>query len=161
VNDGLPFHQVKAIANFLRDSYLSGEIDSVEVAHPLHVNALRQEALLETLIPWNGLEENLRKFRELLPAAAAPLPIDGRDLCVEPSLPSLLETLLEGFFRRELFHLLLESKAAEQCARMVAMRAATDNAETLAKELQGLHNRARQAAITDEILEITAPMATK
>jgi F-type H+-transporting ATPase subunit gamma len=156
VHDSVPFFQVKAIANFLRDSYLSGEIDTVEVAYSVYVNALRQEPLLRKLLPWDGLGEDLQKFHALLPGEANSLPQDGRKLLVEPTPELLLETLLEGFFRRELFHILLEAKAAEQGARMVAMKAATDNAEALTRELQLVYNRARQASITNEILEITA-----
>jgi F-type H+-transporting ATPase subunit gamma len=68
----------------------------------------------------------------------------------------MADRLLEGLFRRELFHRLLEAKAAEQSARTVAMKAATDNAEALAKELHLEFNKIRQAAITEEILELTA-----
>ncbi|MDR2664083.1 MAG: ATP synthase F1 subunit gamma [Puniceicoccales bacterium] len=155
-NDGTPYHRARALANFLRDAYLSRSIDSVEFAHPVFVNTLRQEPVLVRLLPLEGLAENLRRRRELLPGAGKPMPEDGRELCVEPSLGRILEALLESFFQREVYHILLEAKAAEQSSRTVAMKVATDNADALAKELTLAYNKARQAAITEEILEITA-----
>jgi F-type H+-transporting ATPase subunit gamma len=155
-NDRVPFAQVRHLANFLRDSYLSGTIDTVEVVYPLFVSTLEQRVFWKKLLPLDGLAENLRGRRALLPAAGNPLPEDRRALLVEPSRARVMEKLMEEFFRRALFQLLLEAKAAEQSARMVAMKLATDNAEALAKELRLEFNKLRQATITGEILEITA-----
>jgi F-type H+-transporting ATPase subunit gamma len=152
----VPFFQARAVADFLRDAYLAGEVDSVEVAHPLYVNTLRQETILRQLLPLDGAAKNLLRRSELLHSEGEPLPADPRELFLEPSLSEILEMLAESFLRLEIYHLLLESKAAEQSARMVAMKMATDNAEDLAKELELAHNKARQAAITDEILEISS-----
>jgi F-type H+-transporting ATPase subunit gamma len=161
VGDDVPYFQARAAANFLRDAYLSGEIDSVEVVHPLFINTLRQEPVWLRLLPMVGLGENCRARWDLLPNSGEALPRDSRELSVEPSMGQLLESLLESFFQRAFHHILLEAKAAEQSARMVAMKAATDNAETLAKELALAYNKVRQAAITAEILEITAAEAAK
>jgi F-type H+-transporting ATPase subunit gamma len=156
VNDGVPYHRSRAIANFLRDAYLRGEIDSVEVACPLFVSTLRQTPVILRLLPLDGLAENLRTKRDMLPSAGPALPVDGREIAVEPSPSRAIESLLESFLQKEIHHILLEAKAAEQSARMVAMKAATDNAESFAKELLLSYNKVRQAAITAEILEIRA-----
>ncbi|MDR3117197.1 MAG: ATP synthase F1 subunit gamma [Puniceicoccales bacterium] len=156
INDRVPFAQVRSIANYLRDIYLSGTVDTVEVLYPVFVNTLEQRVLAKKLLPLDGLAENLRSRRAILPALGNPLPEDPRPLLVEPSRARLAEKLVEEFFRRELFQLLLEAKAAEQSARTVAMKLATDNAEALAKELRMEFNKLRQATITGEILEITA-----
>jgi F-type H+-transporting ATPase subunit gamma len=155
INDGVPYNQARALANFLRDAYLSHQIDSVEFAYPLFVNTLRQEPVLVRLLPMDGLAENLRRRWELLTGDGERLPEDSRELCLEPSLERILEALLESFFQREVYHILLEAKASEQSSRTVAMKGATDNADALAKELTLAFNKARQAAITEEILEIT------
>jgi F-type H+-transporting ATPase subunit gamma len=157
INDRVPFFQVRALANFLRDRYLAGEIDSVEVLFPFYINTLHQEPTWRRLLPLDAtnLAESLGWQRKVLASEAKPLPDDRRELLLEPSPLELLETLLESFFRRELYHVLLEAKAAEQSARMVAMKTATDNAEDLARELRLEYNKARQANITNEILEIT------
>ncbi|MDR2576558.1 MAG: ATP synthase F1 subunit gamma [Puniceicoccales bacterium] len=155
MNDGMPFFQARAVANFLKNAYLSGEIDSVEFVYPLYVNTLHQEALLKKILPLADSRDHLLKKCALLPKEGEPLPLDPRELCIEPSLAELLTALVEHFFQLEIYHLLLEAKAAEQSARMVAMKAATDNAEELIKELEIAYNNARQATITNEILEIT------
>ncbi|MDR0679067.1 MAG: ATP synthase F1 subunit gamma [Puniceicoccales bacterium] len=159
INDGVPYRQARALANFLRDAYLSRQIDSVEFAYPLFVNTLHQEPVLVRLLPMEWSAKDLRRRWELLPNGGERLPEDSRELCVEPSLERILEALLESFFQREVYHILLESKAAEQSSRTVAMKGATDNADALAKELTLAYNKARQAAITEEILEITASRA--
>jgi F-type H+-transporting ATPase subunit gamma len=153
VNDNVPFFQVRPIANFLRDAFLRGEIDTVEIVHSVFVSTLEQRAEWIKLLPLANLTENLL---HRLPADGSSLPADPRPLLVEPSRERVADCLLESLFRRELYHRLLESKAAEQSARTVAMKAATDNAEALAKDLRLEYNKIRQAAITEEILELTA-----
>jgi F-type H+-transporting ATPase subunit gamma len=154
VNDAVPSHQSRAVANFLRDAYLSGEIDSVEVVYPLFINTLRQNPVSVRLLPMGDFGESIRAKRDMLPDAPLAMPEDGRPMTVEPSLLEVLEVLAESFLHMELRHIFLEAKAAEQSARTVAMKSATDSADALAKELLLAYNKARQAAITAEILEI-------
>jgi F-type H+-transporting ATPase subunit gamma len=160
IDGGVPYHRSRAIANFLRDAYLNNEIDAVEVIYPLFINTLRQSPVVQQLLPMGGLGENLRLKRDMLSGVGEPLPDDGREITVEPSMGRVVEALFESFLQREMHHILLEAKAAEQSARMVAMKAATDNAESFAKELLLSYNKARQAAITAEILEIRAADST-
>ena len=84
------------------------------------------------------------------------LPEDTRELKFEPSIEAIFKELPRLFVRQEIHQLLYESKASEHSARMVAMKTATDNADNLGKSLQLQYNKARQAAITQEILEISA-----
>ena len=74
----------------------------------------------------------------------------------EPGADFILDELVSLYIKREIYHRVLEAKASEQSARMVAMKTATDNANTLVDELTLEYNKARQAAITQEILEISA-----
>jgi F-type H+-transporting ATPase subunit gamma len=87
------------------------------------------------------------------------MPEDPRDLIIEPSPDAVMRALVEGFFRETLYHLLLEAKAAEQSARVVAMKTATDNAESIGRTLNLEYNKARQTAITNEIIEISGASA--
>ncbi|MDR1438437.1 MAG: ATP synthase F1 subunit gamma, partial [Puniceicoccales bacterium] len=156
LNDNVPFHEVRSIANFARDAYLGGTIDSVEVASTLYVNTLIQKPTLQTLLPFDFIEKNIAIQRELLGENSETFPDDERELIIEPAIAPMVQSLGESFFRETLYHLLLESKAAEQCARMVAMKTATDNAESLVKELNREYNKIRQAFITNEITEISS-----
>jgi F-type H+-transporting ATPase subunit gamma len=81
---------------------------------------------------------------------------DSREMAFEPSAEEILEELPELYIKVIIHQLVLESRAAEYCARMVAMKAATDNASNLVDDLTLDYNKARQAAITQEILEIAA-----
>ena len=81
---------------------------------------------------------------------------DTREMIFEPSAEAVLDALPDLYVKVIIHQLLLESRAAEYCARMVAMKAATDNASTLVDDLTLDYNKARQAAITQEILEIAA-----
>jgi F-type H+-transporting ATPase subunit gamma len=80
-------------------------------------------------------------------------------MCFEPSAKAVLAELPQHYVKVIIHQLLLESRAAEHCARMVAMKAATDNASNLVDDLTLDYNKARQAAITQEILEIAAASA--
>jgi F-type H+-transporting ATPase subunit gamma len=80
---------------------------------------------------------------------------DSRERIWEPNIPQLLEELSRAFFQYQLYQVLLEAKASEQSSRMVAVKTATDNAETLLKKLNLECNKVRQAAITNEIVELS------
>ena len=81
---------------------------------------------------------------------------DDRDMLFEPSAPAVLEALLPFYVNRQIYQVVLSAKASEHSARMVAMKTAKDNATKLVGELSLEYNKARQAAITQEILEIAA-----
>jgi F-type H+-transporting ATPase subunit gamma len=160
ISDKVAFSEIRSMLKLLIDSYIKGEIDTVEVAYPSFVNVLVQEPLIQPLLPIVGLQEvldQLRKRVKDLPSLDARN--DSREMLFEPSVESILSALPDLYIKIIVHQLLLESRAAEHCARMVAMKAATDNASTLVDDLTLDYNKARQAAITQEILEIAAASA--
>lgn len=154
INDQVPFHEVRALANFLRDTYLDGSFDRLEVVFPVFVNMLKQVPVRQQLLPLTNISDWVKSQGELLKNQDN-RPPERREMIIEPSQEELISPLCESFLTQNLYHCLVEAKAAEQSARMVAMKTATDNAEALAKNLKLEFNKARQAAITNEILEIT------
>lgn len=130
--------------NRLAKEFVSGDVDEVYVLHPSFQTALSQPPVVEKLLPLGGL----------LPRADN----TETDSCLlfEPSAKELLDPLLEKFGAVSLYNFLLESATAEHAARVAAMDSATSNADKVIKDLTLQYNRARQASITTELIEITA-----
>jgi F-type H+-transporting ATPase subunit gamma len=124
-------------------AYAAGEIDRLDVAYTRFHGIAKQEAVAEMLLPLAPPQAA---------AAAAKLASDEYDF--EPSAESILEELLPASFMARLFKCFLDAAVSEQVARMVAMKAATENAGGLIKNLSRQYNRARQSQITGEIMEI-------
>jgi F-type H+-transporting ATPase subunit gamma len=155
VTDRVAFHEVKVIGEFMIKLFLEGTIDTIEVIYPRFRNTLIQEPTLRPVLPL----DNLRQFVEQLQSAtgtAARSAADTRTMLFEPSAQAVLEALLPFYVNRHLYQLALSAKASEHSARMVAMKTAKDNATKLLDDLTLEYNKARQAAITQEILEIAA-----
>jgi F-type H+-transporting ATPase subunit gamma len=127
------------------DAYNEGKIDRLFVVYNKFVNTMTQEPTIDQLLP--------------LPKAESE-DLSGKwDYIYEPDPRVLLETLMVRFVESQVYQGVVENAASEQAARMVAMKAATDNAGDLIDELQLVYNKARQAAITQEISEICAGSA--
>ena len=141
----------------LIDAYKKGEVDTIEVAYPRFVNVMVQEPMIRSLLPIVDLQEVLESLKERF-ANLTSLEARGdtREMVFEPSAEAVLDALPELYVKVIIHQMVLESRAAEYSARMVAMKAATDNATTLVDDLTLDYNKARQAAITQEILEIAA-----
>ena len=157
VSDKATFSELRPMLKLLIDAYKNGEVDTIEVAYPSFVNVLVQEPVLQTLLPIVDLREVLDQLKKRvgdLPSLEARG--DTREMIFESSAKAVLDALPDLYVKVIIHQLLLESRAAEYCARMVAMKAATDNASTLVDDLTLDYNKARQAAITQEILEIAA-----
>ena len=153
VSESAPFSEVRPVVEFMIDAFKAGTIDTIEVLYPRFKNTLIQEA---TLIPFLPLS-NLADYVEAQATAdGQTLVTDTRDLVFEPDAASILTSLMDRFVKREIYQMLIDARASEHSARMVAMKAATDNAKKLTDSLTLQYNKARQAAITQEILEITA-----
>jgi F-type H+-transporting ATPase subunit gamma len=155
VHDRVPFNEVKVIAEFMVKQYLEGAIDTIEVIYPRFKNTLIQESICRPVLPL----DNLRQFIETLRAhggAVAAGAADSREIHFEPSAKAVLDALLPFYVNRHIYQLVLSAKASEQSARMVAMKTAKDNATKILGDLTLEYNKARQAAITQEILEIAA-----
>ena len=149
------FSDVRKIVDFLLRSYDEGSIDTIEVLFTSFINTLRQEPELVTLFPLNGLDEMNEKLHDRFGVLEHEVPKDNREILIEDRDVVLAE-LAALYLKQEVFQLILEAQASEHSARMVAMKTATDNAGNLIDDLTLQYNRARQAAITQEILEISA-----
>lgn len=155
ISDRAAFSEVRVVAEFMVKLFLEGTIDTVEVIYARFKNTLVQEPLVRPVLPLS----NLRQFIDALQHHAGVVADefnDTRDMLFEPNAQSVLDSLLPFYVNRHLYQLVLSAKASEQSARMVAMKTAKDNATKLLGDLTLEYNKARQAAITQEILEIAA-----
>lgn len=156
ISDRTHFSEVRAVAGFAIEQYLAGEIDTVEVVYPQYVNTLVQAPKHVRLLPIDDLALTAAKMKTKFGDPESGSSVNAGYMKFEPSARELLDELPALFFKEELHQLILEAKASEHSARMVAMKAATDNAKKIVHALTLEYNKARQAAITQEILEITA-----
>ncbi|QWE14607.1 F0F1 ATP synthase subunit gamma [Polynucleobacter sp. AP-Sving-400A-A2] len=130
------------------EAFERGEIDAVYLAYNRFVNAMKQEPVLEKLLP-------------LEPVALTPEEKAGNswDYIYEPDAESVLNGLLKRYVEAMIYQAVAENMASEQSARMVSMKAASDNAKNVIGELQLVYNKTRQAAITKELSEIVGGAA--
>jgi len=127
------------------DAYIAGEIDQLFIAYTRFINTMKQEPLIEQLLPLSG---------EQLGSA------EGHwDYIYEPDAKAVVDELMLRYIESLIYHAVAENMGSEQSARMVAMKAASDNAKDVISELTLVYNKARQAAITKEISEIVAGAA--
>ena len=154
--DNINFKQVQNIVHFLEDAYNNGTIDTLEVLFPRFKNTLVQEPSLRRLLPMVDFGLELERMYEWMGVDKSRLSSEKCSFIIEPDGKAVLERLPLLFLKKTLYQILLEAKASEHSARMVAMKGATDNAETLISNLQLEYNKARQTSITQEIVEITA-----
>jgi F-type H+-transporting ATPase subunit gamma len=154
VSDKLAFAEVKVVVDLMVKAYLDGEIDTIEVIYPRYKNTLVQEPTVRPVLPLASLAEFLAAAQtEAGPATES---VDDRDMLFEPGAAEVLEALIPFYVNRLIYQLVLSARASEHSARMVAMKTAKDNATSLLGDLTLEYNKARQAAITAEILEIAA-----
>jgi F-type H+-transporting ATPase subunit gamma len=129
------------------DAYAAGEIDAVYIAYTRFINTMKQESVIEQLLPLDPhrLEETSRDY--------------AWDYLYEPNAQTVLDDLLLRYVEALVYQAVAENMASEQSARMVAMKSASDNAKKVIGELQLSYNKARQAAITKELSEIVSGAA--
>ncbi len=139
-------HDIVGVIKIMLDAYEAGRIDQLYVVSNEFVNTMTQRPTVEQLLPAVAceLDENLSGHW---------------DYIYEPDAKEVLDHLLTRFIESKVYQGLVENNACEQAARMVAMKSASDNAGNLISELQLIYNKARQAAITQEISEIVAGAA--
>ncbi|MBN2578254.1 MAG: ATP synthase F1 subunit gamma [Pirellulales bacterium] len=137
------FEQVNSLAVRYLDDFTAGRLDRLDVAYTRFESSSRQEAVVETLLPLTKLEggEEVHSEKEV-------------QYDFLPSAASLLDEVVPMSFKVKLFKCFLDAAVSEQIARMVAMKAATDNADKMISMLSMAYNRARQGQITGELLEI-------
>jgi F-type H+-transporting ATPase subunit gamma len=149
------FPEARAIAAFARDLFLKREVDVVQVVATRFVNTLTQQPLCLEFLP-------VAEIKALkIPGARAEeeLAADTTESLFEPSPEGVLSYLLSHYLDIYLYQVLLNAKASELSARMVSMKNATDNAESLIKDLTLEYNKLRQGNITKELLEIAGGQA--
>lgn len=161
VRDPVPFSQTRPIARFLTQQFLDGSYDKISIAFTGFINTLQQEAEVVTLLPIQGHREGEEQAFETIGkgfSVAEHSKDEFRDYTFEPDAGEVLASILPLYINYEVFQAHVEARASEHSARMVAMKAATDNAKKFIKELTLEYNKLRQAAITAELLEITTAM---
>ncbi len=140
------YEQVELLANRYLDDFATGKIDRLDVAYTRFEGIARQAATVETLLPLGSLAGT---------NADAETPSTGETQYeFLPSAQSILEEVVPASFKVKLFKCFLDAAVSEQIARMVAMKAATENADKIIKKLSMTYNRARQSQITGEIMEV-------
>ncbi|RYX90955.1 MAG: F0F1 ATP synthase subunit gamma [Comamonadaceae bacterium] len=135
----------------LLDAYTKGEISAVYLSYTRFINTMRQEPVVEQLLPLSAAK--------MQADANASGTQHGWDYIYEPDAQTVIDDLLLRYVEALIYQAVAENMASEQSARMVAMKAATDNAGSVIGELKLVYNKTRQAAITKELSEIVAGAA--
>jgi len=154
-HDTPDYADCRAISRFAQELFLKGEVDVVEVMFTRFINTLSQRPEALVLLPSGSIESKRARLKPEAKAATKPAD-EHREYLFEPNAAELLDRLLQYLLDFEVGQLLLEAKASEHSARMVAMKSATDNAQQLIKDLTLEYNKMRQASITTELLEISS-----
>lgn len=157
--DEIPLSIMEELSSVLSDGFLAGEYDEVRVVYTNFKSTFEQEPLMRALLPLslealtdvvNGIRPAKGKWSDLdITASSSPYE-------VEPSPEEVLSELIPRLTAVALYHMLLESKASEHSARMVAMKNASDKSKEVTHELTRKYNKVRQAAITREVSEIVS-----
>jgi F-type H+-transporting ATPase subunit gamma len=148
------FAEARAISKFAQELFLKGDVDAVDILFPRFINTLTQQPQIVPFLPVGKISAvtvGLNAPREELKSTAP----RADTFEFEPSEEAVLGALLPHSLNFQMHQILLETKASEQSARMVAMKNATDNAKQIIKDLTLEYNKLRQANITKELLEIT------
>ena len=155
------FDEARAISKFAQDLFLRGEVDRVDILFTQFISTLNQKPQVVPFLPVGDIGELQTHFKDGIPDDGEPEKVlNGSEFLFEPSAGVVLDALLPHALNYRMYQILLEAKASEQSARMVAMKNATDNANQLIKDLTLEYNKMRQSGITNELLEIsTAAMA--
>jgi F-type H+-transporting ATPase subunit gamma len=153
ISEEANFKELRVVVEFLIAQFREREIDSIEILYTQFKNTLIQEPAQIPLLPLTDLTEYVHALAK---EQGREIVKDTREVVFEPAPEEILNKLLDRFVKREAYQMLVDARASEHSARMVAMKAATDNAKKLTDALTLQYNKARQAGITQEILEITA-----
>jgi F-type H+-transporting ATPase subunit gamma len=156
LKDSPSFIEAKPISKFCMEKFLRREVDKVSVLYTHFINTINQRTVVQTLLPISSFD--------LPKGEAAQAESEGHDPMIgyvfEPNAEGVLDSMLPYYVSYQVFQMILDARASEHSARMVAMKNATDNANQFIKDLTLEYNKMRQASITTELLEIaTAQMA--
>jgi F-type H+-transporting ATPase subunit gamma len=139
------YEEVDVLATAYLEAFTAGKLDRLDVAYTKFHSLGKQTAVIETLLPLSGLGETSAETDE---------PSGESQYEFFPSAESILDEIVPTSFRMKLFKCFLDAAVSEQIARMMAMKAATENADSMISSLTMSYNRARQGQITGELLEI-------
>src|SRR5437762_5599234 len=165
LKDAPSFIETKPLSKFCLEKFLNRDADKVSVLYTHFINTINQRPVIQTLLPISGFDLPKGERTE---GAIDPIGMIQRTEDVDPMLGYLfepnalevLDTMLPYYVDYQVFQMILDARASEHSARMVAMKNATDNANQFIKDLTLEYNKMRQASITTELLEIaTAQMA--
>ena len=148
LGDNPSLEELIGVANTMFDAYRNGEIDAIYIAYNKFINTMSQKPVVQQLVPLPEMENDHLIERQ-----------QAWDYIYEPEPKVLLDSLLVRYLESQVYQAVVDNLASEQAARMVAMKAATDNAGNLINDLRLVYNKARQASITNELNEIVAGAA--
>jgi F-type H+-transporting ATPase subunit gamma len=152
--DSPMFSEARAISKFVQDMFLKGEVSGVDVLFTNFINVMTQKPEIREFLPLGevkGVDTDVSGH-----SSARELQTASFEYLFEPAPTEVFSALLPHYLNFQMYQFLLEAKASEHSARMVAMKSATDNAKQLIKDLTLEYNKMRQASITKELLEITS-----
>ncbi|WP_150539449.1 F0F1 ATP synthase subunit gamma [Actinobacillus vicugnae] len=147
LGDNPEMERIVGAVNEMINAFRNGEVDAVYIAYNRFENTMSQKPVIAQLLPLPKLDDDELETK------------GSWDYIYEPNPQVLLDSLLVRYLETQVYQAVVDNLASEQAARMVAMKAATDNAGTLIDELQLVYNKARQASITNELNEIVAGAA--
>src|ERR1700730_7445348 len=174
LKDSPSFVETKPISKFCLEKFLRREVDKVSVLYTHFINTINQRSVVQTLLPISNFdlaksvaaEAKGNEATEKIGSATVQVEGSAEDVdpmlgyIFEPSAEVVLDAMLPYYIQYQVFQMILDARASEHSARMVAMKNATDNANQFIKDLTLEYNKMRQAGITTELLEIaTAQMA--
>jgi len=151
--DNPAFSDARAISKFAQDMFLKGEVDRVDVLFSNFINVMTQKPELRSFLPIGELKAVNANVEG--DGGGDKLTASTTEYLFEPGAEQVFGNLLPHYLNFQIYQVLLEAKASEHSARMVAMKSATDNAKQMIKDLTLEYNKLRQANITRELLEIT------
>jgi F-type H+-transporting ATPase subunit gamma len=146
MKDAPTLPETKVISKFIIDQFLARHVDKVSVLYTGFINTLVQKPVVRTLLPISPFD---------MPEKAADEAENESGYIYEPGAAEVLSAILPHYIHYLVYQMILDARASEHSARMVAMKSATDNAKNLIKELTLEYNKIRQTGITTELLEIT------
>lgn len=161
ISDHVKFSETRKIADFAMKTAKEGGYASIEVLYSIFINTLKQEPTLVKIAPVDDMDWFIESLKKSYKLDVADHPKEDRRFVFEPSLTEIAQNLPSFYINQAIHYMALDAKASEHSARMVAMKSASDNADSLIQDLTLEYNKARQSAITTEILELSAAANTE
>ena len=159
VKDPVKFAETRVVSRFVVKQFLDGKVDRVKVAFTNFINVLRQEPMVETVLPISPVTVGKpQAFEGMSDKDKGSSEGEIIEYLFEPTPRAVLDQVLPQYLDYLIYQMVLEARASEHSSRMVAMKSASDNAKSMIKDLTLEYNKLRQASITTELLEITTAM---